>query len=176
MGAATAHLVSISGCRLRFSVCLLSVSLEEVWRGCKVGDEREENTHTYSFMYELVFVWEMLCGKREQVVISFRGISCPSSAHTDVINTVTNSSLWVLVCVTYFDIHVHVIPENVLLRWWCERVTPLLLWIIQASLFAEVITADKQTDRNAHRHVTFIYKACSSRKDCYIKIHLSRLC
>lgn len=70
-------------------------------------------------------------------------------------------------------IHAHVILENVLLRWWCERVTPLLLWIIQASLFAELITADRQERTQACR----IYlKACSSRKDCYIKIHLSRLC
>lgn len=172
MGTATAHLVSLSGCRLRFFKLVFFLC---PWRKFETDEKlemKERWKHSrsicpYSFMYDLVFVWEMLCGKQEQVVIPFKGIRC--------------LFIWVyrchlhrhkLICVgvgvcQLVGIRVRVMLENVLVRWWCKR----LLCFYESSmlLFAELISADRQKYTQAYH----IYLKSCSRKDCYIKIHLS---
>lgn len=173
MGMAAAHLVSISGCRLRFSVCLLSVSLEEVWGGWKVGDERDSHwVCPYSFTYKLVFVWDTSCGKRESK------LSFPS----EVFHTFHLS-----ICMTSTPSQAHLCGCWCVSTCWypctCDarnRPCKMVMWASDSPAFVNhpccfLQNSSQQTDRNAHRHVTYSLKACS-RKDCYTKIHLSRWC
>lgn len=54
-----------------------------------------------------------------------------SSGYIYDINTVTNSSPWVLLCVNFLGIHLRLMLKNVLGRWRCERVP---LWIIHTAV------------------------------------------
>lgn len=141
-----AHLVPASDSRLRFSVCLLSPSLEEAWRRWKISEHSLRVCHD-SFMFELVFVWELHVGREREFVFIFQGFLCFLSEYMHFKNIAINSSLWVLVFVSS------------LMPTWCQKildgdVREWLPRLYESSMmrFAEAITAILQ------RHVTFIWK------------------